>query len=134
MASVPEEALCKSVACRIKKTINKSPKHIYRYGIFAVILMDLASLLMKYLGCYSVTMYVLMTQLACAILVFNCSYVHRPKKYCSRKRIAFKTLGAYYSIGFLSVLFCLDNDFYNYIVSPIILISVGYILYITRNE
>lgn len=134
MASVPEQALCKTAICRIQNAIKKSPKHIYKYGIFAVILMDLISLGMKYFGVYSVFAYVLLTQLACAILVFNSSYTNRPKKYCRRKRIAFKTLGIYYLIGAISVIFCFDNDIYNYIVSPIILLAVAYILYITRNE
>lgn len=134
MPAVPEEALCKSVGCRIKKVIRKTPSALYRYGIFAVILIDLASLIMKYLDVYSVSTYVLLTQLVCFLLIFNCGYENRPKRYCLRKRIAFKTLGLYYLIGAISVAFCFDNDIYNYIVSPIILLAVGYILYITRNE
>lgn len=134
MASVPEEALCRGIICRATKAIKKAPKHIYRYGIFVVILIDLASIIMKCFNVYSVSTYVLLTQLACAILVFNSSYINRPKKYCVRKRIAFKTLGGYYLIGAFSVLFCINNDIYNYIVSPIILLAVSYILYITRNE
>ena len=134
MAAVPEEALCRGLFCRATKAIKKTPKHIYRYGIFAIILMDLASLLMKYLDVYSITTYVLLTQLSCAILVFNSSYVNRPKRFCIRKRIAFSTLGIYYLIGSVSVLFGFDNDIYNYIVSPLILLSVAVILYITRNE
>ena len=118
-----------------KFTKKEIDKKLYRYGIVVVLLLELLSVGLKAIDLYSVYTYILITQLACAILVYNNLYANKAKKLCVRKRIAFKILLSYYLIGGFCLVFSISNYFYDYIVNPLLLGSaLLLILYTIRNE
>lgn len=128
MATIPEEAF----GGRIAKAVTKK---VYRYGIILVVLIELLSMLLKELGMYSVTTYVILTQLCCAILVYNNFYKFKPRVLCVRKRIAYKVLVCYYLFGISCLVFGLDHGFYTYIVNPLMLGTVLLLtLYTIKDE
>ncbi len=128
MASLPEEAFCKSVVCRIQNSIKKhvNPK-IYRYGVFSVICIEILSIILKQYDLYSVKMYCILTQIVCALLVYNSNYSVKPKKLCTRKKLAYNTLFAYYIIGAVSLTVGVSYNFYSDIINYVLLF-VSFIL------
>lgn len=128
MAAVPDEILG-------KKVFKKVRAGVFRYGVFAIIILELLCFLLKYLNIYTFWHYVLFTQLACMIFMLNNNYNLKPKTLCVRKSIAYNSLIAYYFLGFISVLFSISNNLYNNIAS-FALLFVSFILMILsyKNE
>lgn len=128
MASLPEEAFCKTVTCRIQKAIKKhiNPK-IYRYGIFSVICIEILSILLKQFDLYSVKTYCILTQIVCALLIYNNNYSLKPKKLCIRKKWAYNTLFSYYIVGAVSLIAGVSYNFYSDIINYVLLF-VSFIL------
>lgn len=128
MASLPEEAFLGGG--RIGKFINKKIKpKLYRYGIFAVVCLEILSIILKQYDLYSVKVYCILTQMVCALLVLNNNYNVKPKKLCTRKKWAYNMLFLYYLIGVFSLATGITYDFYSDIVNYILLF-VSFILII----
>ena len=126
MPAVP----CRSLGCRISNVINKTTKtakkKFVRYGVFAIILLELFSLLFNKSEFYTLWLYDLLVQVSS--LIFIGVLLLRPVKLdlCTRKKLAFKVMGLYYLLGMFSIVFKIGSE-YN-VIANLLLLSTALIL------
>ncbi len=122
MPRVPKEILGRLVR---KNTI----KSIYKYGVIAVLIIELFSLVVCELSDnYLYFWYPILTQLTSAVFIL--SIICTPSKVapCIRKKVAMYCLAAYYSYGVVCVLLNIDNKEYEYFITYGLLLSSLFIL------
>ena len=134
MPAVP----CRTLGCRVKQIIVKTSKKVsnkfVRYGVFAIILIELFSLLFNKSDFYTLWLYDLLVQLTSFIFIGVLLLRPIKLKLCSRKKIAFKVMGLYYLLGMFAITFKIGET-YNTIANTILLSSAGILILLSlRNE
>ena len=76
-------------------------KHFFRYSVFAVLLMEVLSLLMSGLKNYSTYWYPLLTQITLFALCFPMFSMANRLRLCLRKKLAFGLLSLSYFLGII---------------------------------
>lgn len=125
----------RSLGGRLKQ-ITKTVKQKYlRYSIFAIVVLEMISILMLTLDIYSVYVYDTFVQLTCLLFVLQAFYRPFKDRYCLRKRIAYRLLMLYYSFGMFSVIFKVNiNEYINVCSLGLLGVSAVLILKSLRNE
>jgi hypothetical protein len=130
MPAVP----CRSLGCRVSNVTKKLKKKFVRYAVFAIILLEVFSLLFNKSSFYTLWLYDLLVQLTSVIFVLV--LLLRPIKLelCSRKKLAYKVMGLYYLFGMFSIIFKIGAS-YNTLANTLLLSTAGILILISlKNE
>ena len=131
MPAVPKESL----GGRLSQLVVKSQDKIYKYNIFAVIVLEVLSMFLRESDKYVNYYYPLLSQLVLAVLVFTIYHKAKFLKYCTRKIWAYRFLMYYFVFGVVSIVLQLDNSTYTEIVgNGLLFITAGLTLYTLCDE
>ena len=131
MPAVPKESL----GGRLSQLVVKSQNKIYKYNIFAVIVLEVLSMFLRESDKYVNYYYPLLSQLVLAVLVFTIYHKAKFLKYCTRKIWAYRFLMYYFVFGVVSIVFQLDNSTYTEIVgNGLLFITAGLTIYTLCDE
>ena len=125
---------CRSLGCRVRNVTKKVKKKFVRYAVFAIILLEVFSLLFNKSSFYTLWLYDLLIQLTSVIFVLV--LLLRPVKLelCSRKKLAYKIMGLYYLLGMFSIIFKIGAS-YNTVANALLLSTAGILILISlKNE
>ena len=129
---------CRSLGCRLGQAIKKGSKIVkkkfIRYAVFAIILLEVFSLLFNKSQFYTLWLYDLLVQLSSVIFVLILFFRPVKLEICTRKKIAYKSLGLYYLLGLFSVVFQIGST-YNTVANIILLSIAGVLILLSlKNE
>ena len=131
MPAVPKESL----GGRLSQLVVKSQNKIYKYNIFAVIVLEVLSMFLRESDKYVNYYYPLLSQLVLAVLVFTIYHKAKFLKYCTRKIWAYRFLMYYFVFGVVSIVLQLDNSTYTEIVgNGLLFITAGLTIYTLCDE
>lgn len=131
MPAVPKESL----GGRLSQLVVKSQNKIYKYNIFAVIVLEVLSMFLRESDKYVNYYYPLLSQLVLAVLVFTIYHKAKVLKYCTRKIWAYRFLMYYFVFGVVSIVLQLDNSTYTEVVgNGLLFITAGLTIYTLCDE
>lgn len=131
MPAVPKESL----GGRLSQLVVKSQNKIYKYNIFAVIVLEVLSMFLRESDKYVNYYYPLLSQLVLSVLVFTIYHKAKFLKYCTRKIWAYRFLMYYFVFGVVSIVLQLDNSTYTEIVgNGLLFITAGLTIYTLCDE
>ena len=124
---------CRSLGCRVQKTIKIVKKKFIRYGVFAIVLLEVFSLLFNKSDFYTLWLYDLLVQLTSVIFVLILLFRPVKLELCTRKKLAYKSIGLYYLLGMASIVFQIGET-YNTIASSILLSIAGVLILLSLKK
>jgi len=117
--------------CRVQELLQFAKKKTIRYGIFAVLLLEVFSLFI-YSSVnevdYANFWYPNLANITISLLIYKNICDRSVLKYCQRTIIALKCLLIYFIIGALTSFFPFLNWFYDYFINYLLLGCVGILL------
>lgn len=125
MPRIPKEILEGSARLVRRNTT----KYLYRYGVIAVLLLELFSLIACELSDnYLYFWYPILTQITSTIFIVSIICTPSRVSPCIRKKVAMYCLASYYSYGVMCILFNIGNSSYEYFITYGLLLSSLFIL------